>query len=238
MLFPGPDSAILHLDPALGLTDGGLWRDGSKYGLHVTPNANYAAPNYGLAIGPSGAPYIGFNGVNQNGSLVAPANTRFFSVAPTTQATVVVVARHNDPTATDNIFSSENAGATRGFIVSMNTAARMQVFGWDAAGALTFYPLDGNDTPYAARTRVTIISGRCTDALALRWIDGVGRTASYAIAATVGPIAYDAAVVPTVGCRTDGIRRFDGSLYFLGIWPLVFTDQEARACSAFWLDRV
>jgi len=233
MMWPGPEKSCLYIDPAAGLSAANQWRDLSPYQLDVQP-VGYAAPNYGLSLGPSGAPRITFDGAAQRGTMGVTVSPRFYANAPQKEGTVVIVARHNAPAATDNIMSCENIAANRGFVVSMNTATRVQFYGYDAAGVLTFYPLDGDDTPYLSRTRVTIISGRCTDALARRWIDGVGRTATYAIAATPGPLAYDTAVVPTIGCRPDGIRFFDGDLYHLAIYPLIFTDQEARACSDYW----
>jgi len=239
MIFPGPDSAIFYLDPAAGLDSSNRWIDSSKYQLNVTP-VGYAAPNYGLSLGPSGAPRITFDGAAQYGTIAAPANARFFAAAQTNQATVAVVARHNSPASGDRIFSSTNGALTRGMDISMipgGSANQMECRGYSAAGAICLIPRDGDDTPYLSRTRVTILAGRGADALALRWIDGVGRTAAYPVAASADPVAYDAAVVPTVGRHSAGAFYFDGDLYFLGIWPLVFTDSEARAFSAYWMDR-
>jgi len=236
MLWPGPDSACYYLDPSAGLTDGGLWKDSSRFGLHCTP-VGYAAPNWGYSLGPSGAPRITFDGAAQYGTIAAPANARFFTAAPLTEMTIAVVARHNSPAAGDRIFSCNDAVSTRGFGFAMQAAAVMQIAGYNAVGALIFYPVEGDNGPYISRTRLTILSGRCVDATARRWVDGVGRVTTYGVAAAPGPIAYDTAVVPTVGRHTSGGLYFDGDLYFLGIWPLVFTDSEARAFSAYWMDR-
>lgn len=236
-IFPTYQQACFALDPAAGLNASNQWKDSAPYQLDVVP-VNFVAPGYGITQGASGAPYILFNGTTQRGTLsIAGEAARFYAVAPTTQGTVAIVARHTAPAATDKIFSCENVGATRGINVSMNTAARIQFYGYDAAGALTFYPYEPDDSPYESRTRVTILSGRCTDAFAARWVDRQGRTPGYAIAASPGPIAYDAATIPTVGCRPDGFHFFDGNLYFLGIWPFVWSDSEAKAFSDYWIDR-
>jgi len=229
MLWPGPDSACFYLDPSAGLTDGGLWKDSSRFGLHCTP-VGYAAPNWGYSLGPSGAPRIGFNGANQTGALPL----RFYLNAPTTAVTFALVARHNNPTAGDRVFSCVNAGNVRGIEMTSPTSARMGITGYDGA-VLCAYSSEATDSGYVGRTRVTILAVEQAGSLARRWVDGVGLTPFFL--GNVNPIAYDTAVVPTIGTHPFAAVYFDGDLYFLGIWPLVFTDSEAKAFSAFWMDR-
>ena len=234
MLFPSYQQSIFALDPAAGLTDANLWKDSSPYGLHVTP-VNYAAPNYGYAVGPSGAPYIGFNGANQRGDVLAPALARFYTALNNSSVlTVAAVVRSNAPAVNDDIFTCL-AVAGRGFGLRYLTTSRMVLDTYDAGGVLSTMRETTGLYDTSGRTSVMLLSFNKTGGIGLAWRDGVGE--GITITGNANPIAYDAAVAPTVGCYPGGGSYFDGSLYFMGIWPMVFTDQEARNFSAYWLDR-
>ena len=231
MLWPGPEKSIFHLDPAAGLTDGNLWKDSSPYGLHVTP-VGYAAPNYGLSLGPSGAPRITFDGAAQRGTLPL----RFYATAPVGDFTITCVARHNAPANLDQIFFAHNNGWTRGISLLITpTAERMQIRSFDAAGAVSSWT-DAASVPLTQRTRASVLSLSQAGSTGRSWHDSVGVVGAFAGSTAV--IGYDAAAVPCIGSWSAGAGNFfDGDLYFLGIWPLIFTDSEARAFSAFWMDR-
>ena len=236
MLWPSYQQAVFALDPAAGLTDGNLWKDSGPNGFDWTPNANYAAPAYGIAPGPSGAPYIGFNGANQYGTLAAAPMARFYATcAGVARFTVAIVARHNAPAANDIIFNTMDGGGTRGLILRYLAAERLFLRGLDAAAAASLYALESTDASYTSRTRVTILSAFGADAYG--WVDGVQRTMTFPTAGNGNAVGWNAAIVPTVGAFSGGGFYFDGDLYFLGIWPLIFTDSEARAFSAYWMDR-
>lgn len=235
MLWPGPEKSCLYLDPAAGLDSTNKWIDSSPLRLNITAAAGYVTPNWGLAIGPSGAPYIAFNGVNNRGTMAAAPMARFYAaLAGQTSFTCAVVARHNAPAFGDMIFAAQNPGQTLGIAVWNAAAERLSAYALDAGGAVASRSLEANDAPLLSRTRVTVLAS--SGAAAWRWVDGQGR------AATAGgngnPIAVDAAAIPTIGSFVGGGNYFDGSLYFLGLWVgLVFTDSEAKAFSAYWLDR-
>lgn len=238
-IFPTYQQACFALDPAAGLNAANQWIDSSPFGLSVSPQG-YAAPAYGISNGPSGAPRITFDGAGNYGTIAAPNNARFFANGPRNEATIVVVARHVDVVAGARLFSSTNAGLTRGFDISRvpgGSVNQLECRGYSAAGAVCVLPRDGDDSPYTNRTRVTILSGRGADALARRWIDGVGRTATYPVAANADPVGYDAAVVPTIGRHSAGGFVFAGDLYFLGIWPFVWSHSEAQAFSDYWQEK-
>ena len=224
-LFPTPQESCFYLDPNAGLDDANNWRDLSPYQLNVLP-VGYAAPAYGIFTGPSGAKAISFNGANQRGTLPL----RWYTNAPTTAVTVAVVARYNAPAASDRIFNATNAGGTLGFVLRHSVAERLHLYCLDAVSAVTLESIESDDAPLTSRTRVSVLSAR--QSTALRWVDRVGRAATGS--ANANPVAYDVAGVPTVGAVGGGGAYFDGDLYFLGIWPRLFTDAEAKAMSD-WL---
>lgn len=233
-IFPTYQQACFALDPAAGLNAANQWKDSGPYQLDCSPQG-YAAPAYGISNGPSGAPKINFDGATQRGQMAADVMARFYTIAPTTALTFAVVARYNAPAASDRIFNCRNGAATRGIQLMCTTANRLIVEAYDAAGvgALTF---DTADVPLAQRTRVSIMAvGGSSTTLRYGWHDRVGwaQTAFN----TTGAWTYDTAVVPYIGEATGGGGRFDGDLYFLGLWPFVWTDSEAKAFSDYWIDR-
>lgn len=228
-LWPKPNSLLI--DPADGLMVGNLWVDSSGRGLHATPGAGYAAPNYGLAVGPSGAPYILCDGATVNGTL--PLS--FYASAPTSGLTVALVQRFTSPLAADFVFSCVNAGVTRGLAVDFSTADRLRIRAYDAAGAVLSCTMTA-DGPLTGRTRVVVLSMQQAGSLARAWVDGQGVAATFA--GSLLPIAYDAAVVPTLFSIVGGAGNYDdGNCYLLGLDSRAWTDSEAKAFSAFWMDR-
>jgi hypothetical protein len=227
-LWPGPTSSCFYLDPAAGLTDGNLWKDSSPYGLHVTP-VNYAAPNYGLSLGPSGAPRITFDGASQYGTLPL----RFFNKAPGAECTFVVVARYSGAVQ-GRIFCARSAGLL-GFEV-IRVADKISMNGWDVGGTQR-EAIETNNTPLTERTRVSIVSSAvgAVPPLARCWQDGAGRAVTSANNGGVWTAAVDLPCVGRFSYLNIEYLAFD--LYHLAIYPLIFTHQEALACSAYWMDR-
>jgi hypothetical protein len=235
-IFPGPDKSCFYLDPAAGLTDGGLWRDSSKYGLHVTP-VGYAAPAYGIATGPSGAKMITFNGANQYGEFPAAASARFHALYPFSSVTVAAVVKYTSHAGSNRLFADYSAGPGRGMQYDHWSAGRMELTGVDSAAAVSGL-LEGASGPLIPRVRVLVgatVTG--TSVLRYAWRDGIQGTTA-ANGAGVGP--WVASVNnPRVGCASHAVAELlDGDLYFLGIWlNVIWTHSEAVAFSDYWRDR-
>ena len=229
MLWPKPNCLIL--DPADGLTDANRWAESSGNGLNPLPNVNYAAPAYGLAIGPSGAPYILANGVNQ----LATLPLWFYTRAPTTGITVALVQKFTSPFANDIIFDCTNVAATRGLAIELPVAERLSIRAYDAAGAVMRCTMTA-DGPLTGRTRVVVLAMEQAGSLARVWLDGQGVAATFA--GSLLPIAYDVATVPLLFRSTGGAWGYnDASVYTVQIDNRVWTDSEALAFSAYWMDR-
>ena len=231
MLWPKPNCLII--DPADGLTDANRWAESSGNGLHALPGAAYAAPAYGLAPGPSGALYILAGGTaNYNATLPL----WFYASAPTTGMTVCLVQKFTAPAASDFIFSSVNPGVTRGLAVDFSTADRLRIRAYDAAGAVMTCTMTA-DGPLTGRTRVIVLAMEQAGSLARAWVDREGVAATFA--GSLNPIAYDAVVVPTLFSIVGGAGNYDdGNCYTVQIDNRVWSDSEARAFSAFWMDRI
>ena len=225
-LFPTPLESCYFLAPEL--TDTGLWRDLSPFGLHVQP-VGYAGPALGLFTGPSGAKAISFDGATQFGELPL----RFYDHAPTSAITVAVVARHAAPVVAGRIFSAADAGITRGITVQYTTVERLYLFCCDATAAVTCVSLATDDAPLTSRTRVTVLSATLNQGL--RWVDRVGRAAS--ASANANPIAYDATALPIVGADVTAANFAAMDLYHLSIYDRVWSHAEAVAFSDYWRDR-
>lgn len=228
MLWPKPN--ILLIDPADGLTLDNRWVESSGRGLHATPSG-YAAPNYGLATGASGAAYIACDGANDLGTI----STRFYDKTPLSAVTIVLAQRFNAPAANDFVFSSVNAGATRGLAVDFSTAERLRIRAYDGAGAVMSCTMTA-DGPLTGRTRVVVLSLTQAASLARAWVDGEGAAATFAGSTAV--IAYDATVVPTLWSIVGGGGYNDGDVYLFGIDDRAWTDSEARAFSRWARDRI
>ncbi len=227
-----PKANCLLIDPADGLDASNRWVESSGNGLNALPGAAYAAPAYGMALGPSGAPYILAGGVaNSNATLPL----WFYTRAPTTGVTVALVQRFTSPLAADFVFSCVNAGVTRGLAVDFSTAERLRIRAYDAAGAVMSCTMTA-DGPLTGRTRVVVLAMEQAGSLARAWLDGQGVAATFA--GSLNAIAYDAAVVPTLWSIVGGAgNNNDGNAYTFQIDGRAWTDSEAKAFSAFWLDR-
>jgi len=236
MLWPGPDKASAHWTFD-GLDAGGtLIREGGRLDLHITP-VNLAAPAYGLGTNGKTNRWR-LDGVNQYGYLsslfgIMP-QWRWFDNAPTTALTVGIVARWNAPAANDVIFSCLNAGPTRGMAVRLSTAERVQIAAYDAAGAISTCTMSA-DAPLTGRTRVVMMAMEQAGSLARAWVDGQGVAAAFA--GSLLPVAYDWALLPALGSIPGGGNYHDGDFFAICIWPLIFTDSEAKAFSDYWRDR-
>lgn len=227
-----PKASCVLFDPACGLTDANRWKDSSENGYHALPGAAYTAPAFGLANGPSGAPYIlASGGANAFGTL----STDFYAKAPTTGLTIALVQKFTAPTASDFVFSTVNAGVTRGLAVDFSTAERLRIRAYDAAGAVMSCTMTA-DGPLTGRTRVVVLAMQQAGSLARAWVDGEGAAATFA--GSLLPIAYDAAVVPTLFSIVGGAGNInDGSVYTFQVDSRVWSHAEAVAFSSFWRDR-
>jgi len=239
MKLPSYQDAVFVLDPAAGLTDGNLWRDSGKRGLHWTPGAAYVAPNYGYAVSTAnGAPYVLAGGAANFLATLADANqrARMYAAAPTTGMTFVLAQRFSVPTAADIVFGCLNAAATRGLQLDFATADRLRIVGRDGAGAALSVSLTAAAPFTGPRTRVVILSMDSTQGLARAWLDGEGVGAAHA--GSTNPVAYDDTVIPTLFASVGGAVGYnDGQVFFAGWWPFVVSDSEARVTSRWLLDR-
>ncbi len=226
-----PKANVFLVDPADGLDSSNRWVESSGNGLNPLPNANYVTPAFGIAPGPSGAPYIGCNGTTQ----IATVPLTFYSRAPTTGLTVCLVQRFNAPTGGDVIFDATNAAGTRGLAVDLFATEQLAIRAYDAAGGVIRCRMT-NDGPLTGRTRVIVLALQQAGSLARAWVDGVGVAATFA--GSLNPIAYDAATSPLLFRSTGGAWGYnDGSLYTFQLDNRVWSHQEVLAFSAFWLNR-
>jgi hypothetical protein len=231
--FPGPDSACFYLDPEAGMTSGNLWVDSSPQACHVTP-VGFAAPTYGLGRSNKGSPYIRFNGSNQRGTL--NGTDRFYAKMSQATDTLTIAAvckytSYSDPAAA--VFDCRPAAVTRGLVLYVNVAD-LRLNGGDAAGVTWEFV----SSPYAIfpKTRVDVFTTTMSGWRYAAYTDDKNITTT--LAAAKNPISYDAARVPEIG-RFINLNRYLGfDLFFLGIWPMVFSDREVRALSQFWRDRL
>lgn len=230
MLFPGPERSCFWLDPAAGLTDGGLWKDSSPYGLHVTP-VGYASPAYGISTGPSGAKRITFNGAQQGDLPLA-----FWASFPSAAATWVMVARHTAAANGERIFFARSGAPFNGMELIVAPGNRLRVNGYSAGNNTGC--VHTADVPLAGRTRVTILS--CTAPTAARiiggWTDRDGVAMTDVAGAGVSAWGSSVGTVPNIGSAAGG-NFWAGDLYFLALFPFIFTHSEAVAMSDFWRDR-
>lgn len=230
---PGPDSSeCVFYHDFEALTANNLWRDKSRNGLHATP-INYVAPSYGLARSAKGKGYAALNGTNQSAVL----STRFYDVAPTTQATFVLAAYHRAPAISDNIFNCRDVVALRGLQFRMATTERLQLVGQDLGGVFVQLQ-ESTDAPYTGRLRVSIVSASFPLNTIQVWNDGGGKAAAVVVGA-IAALGYNTAHVPTIGAYTGGSLYFDGNLYFLALFrDWIPNDREAKALSQYLRDWV
>ena len=231
MNFPGPQQSVFWYDFE-GLTTDNLWPDRGPYGLHATPQAGFASPNFGLARNAHNKGYANFTGA---ANCYATLPLRFYTVAPTMDWTLVLVAQHTAPTASRRLFSCRNGGATRGFDMQYPVAERISTDVYDAAGAWSQI-VDTANVPLTARTHTSIYSMLKSGTSTLIWHDRVGRTATWA--GTANAIAYDTAVVPVIGGFPGGAALATLRMYWLILFPFVLTDSEAKAMTDWLMDQV
>lgn len=230
--LPSYQDACFVLDPNAGLTDGNLWVESSRNGLHVTP-VNFTAPNYGIARTSKGAAYITFNGTTQYGTVPL----RFYDRQPITALTFVVVAHYNSTSAAnDRLFSARSSAPLRGIELSVGStsANRLDALGFDGLGAWSGCQMAA-DWDLVSRRVVSIVgmTAGITNQSLLSVHDG-DTVATLALGGSVVASWSTGPTAPLVGAMTGLSNYFDGALYFLGIWPRLFTDREACAMST-WL---
>jgi hypothetical protein len=231
-LYPGPDQASAWWT-FQGLDGTGLLlAEQGRKGLHLTPRV-LAAPNYGLGTnGKTGK--LTLNGTTHYADMAADVAARWYTVAPTTEITVGIVARFAAPAANDVIFSCLNAGPTRGLIVKLSAAERVQVAGYDAAGAVTSATMTA-DNALTGRTRCIIVALKPATSLALAYVGGASVACTFAGGA--GPIAYDGAVMPSIGAIPGGGNYHDGDLFGVFVWPRILLASEVGKWSDEWQGR-
>lgn len=241
-MLPSLQEAVFCFDAENGLTADNRWRDSSKNGLHAQPQ-NYVAPSYGFSRGPSGAARVTFDGATQRWTL--PLRFWDYMVNGHPEYTFAVAARWNTSTGGDRIFDASDAALVRRFDIrssSTGSAERLMVIVSDAAG-VTHVVYDATDVPLTSRTRSCVFSVRYNAAAApVAWnnlYDG-GIRPGYLTSATIGyPRAFDRTAVPTVGTYpTAGGGFFDGDIYYLALWPRIFSNAEAVDMSAMLRDRM
>lgn len=234
-IFPGPDEASAHWTfPGLNAA-GLLVKEGGRLDLDLTPR-NLVAPAYGMGTnGKTGRWRL--DGVNQYGDLAVGATlpaTRWYANAPTTALTVAIVARFNAPAVNDVIFSCLNAGPTRGLAVLLSAAERVRVAAYDAAGAIMSATMSA-DAPLTGRTRVVVVQLQQATGLARSYVDSAVVAAAFA--GSANPIAYDAAILPTVGAIPGGGNYHDGDFFALCFWPRIVLEPEIAAWTNYWRER-
>lgn len=232
---PGQEDAALY---ALwrAVTPDGLIEEQGRYNLHLTPQ-NLSAPMFGLATDSRGSSFIELNRVNMQyvDLSVAAARQRFYAVAPASGITCGIVARWTAPLINDVIFSCLNAGPSRGLALRHSAAERLQLTGYDAAGA-PWTATMAADGPFAGRTRTAVFIVRPSVSQTNVWIDGLDVVATFA--GTTLPVAYDTAIAPTIGSIPGGGNYHHGRLYAVCLWPGVLDSDRITAWGAYWRDRV
>jgi hypothetical protein len=230
--YPGPDQASAWWTWQGLDGTGALLAEQGRKGLHLTPRG-LAAPNYGLGTnGKTGQ--LTLSGATHYADMAAAVAARWYEVAPTTEVTVGIVARFAAPAANDVIFSCLNGGPTRGLVVKLSAAERVQVAGYDAAGAVTSATMTA-DNALTGRTRCIIVALRPATSLALAYVDAA--PVACAFAGGAGPIAYDAAVMPAVGAIPGGGNYHEGGLFGVFVWPRILLSDEVARWSNEWQDR-
>ena len=229
MLWPGPQQSVFWYDFE-GLTDGNLWADKGPNGLHATPQAGFASPNFGLARNAHNKGYANFTGAaNVYGTLPL----RFYNYAPVIgNMTLVVVAQHTIPTINCRIFNARTGA--EGMFCYYVTAETMNILAYDAGGVGTQL-FDAANVPLTGRTRASIYALGKTGSTGYIWHDCVQRTVTWG--GNTNPIAYNLALVPSIG-SAGAASYFIGRMYWLILFPFVFTDSEAKAMSAWLMDQV
>lgn len=230
--FPGPDEASAWWTWQSLDAGGTLLAEQGRLALHLTPRV-LAAPNYGLGSnGKTGR--LTLNGATHYADMAAAVAARWYTAAPTTALTVGIAARWAAPAINDVIFSCLNAGPTRGLAIRLSAAERIQVAGYDAAGAVVSATMSA-DAPLTSRTRVVVMTLQPSASWATAFVDGVPVGCTFA--GSNNPIAYDTAVMPAIGAIPGGGNYHDGDFFAICIWPRVLLSSEIGSWTCIWRDR-
>lgn len=234
MNLPDRREAVFVFDPTEhALTGDNRLYDSGPHGLHATP-VNYVAPAWGIATGPSGARYIGFNGATQRWTL--PLD--FYRYVPTTGITVVAAIRCPTPAISDRVFDC-TGGAGNGFRLNVDPVAAERIRLTAFSGATGCYVTATNNIPLTDRVRVIVASVRASSTMASGraiWING--QQIAVTSANTAATITYDATVVPTIGAIVGGAGNFfDDRLYHLSAWPSAWSHSQAVDMTGLLRDR-
>jgi len=212
------------------LTANNLWADRSRNGLHASPQAGFAAPNFGLSRSARGKGYATFSGA---ANAYATLPLRFYDVAPTTNLTLVLAARHITPAINARLFNARTG--VQGFHSYYSSTERGTILAYDGGGAAS-QVLDTTDVPFTSQTKVSIYTLAKTLSAGYVWQDGVGRTATWA--GNTNAIAYNTALVPIIG-SAGAAAYFVGWMYFLALFSSwIPNDREAKALSQYLRDWV
>lgn len=229
---PGPQSQeCVFWHDFEELTTGNLWRDKSRNALHATPQAGFAAPNYGLARTARGKGYANFTGA---ANCYATLPLRYNDVAPTGPATFVGVFSH----LTDKnhrVFSSWNEapGNFRGLHTALAQAGRgSYVYQFQGGAALPV-----NTTAAAAWA----LSDLCVVVHSINTVGSCWSTGRPLATSWVGGAFGVGAVDPTIAAAIGRLivtpDYLVGRCYFLALFrDWIPTDREAKALSSYLRD--
>jgi hypothetical protein len=235
--FPGPDSSLCVFWHDFERTDdtGLLWYDRGPNKLHATPQAGFAAPNYGLGRTARGKGYASFTGA---ANVYATLPLRFYDVAPTVSYTWVVVLR---PTSTANqyICSCDNLGGggiNRGIILYRGGAPQsMNAYSCQGTAVLPVVQQTLGGMSPLSDVRVGIVSVAAAPA---SWGHGVQFASSWT-AGSVGPVVYDTTRLFAIGASVGGGNYTVGQMFALILYrDYIPSHAEAVSMSRFWRDQV
>lgn len=232
-IFPGPDKSVFWFDFE-ALTSDNLWVDRGPYQLNTAPQAGFAAPNYGLAKSAHGKGYCDFNGGPfRYGNLPA----RFFTNAPTGRHTWVYVCdRFTINGVTQRFFDCTNLGGggiNRGIANGVWMGGPSQLIYCCQGGAPTEYVAStGPIYPSLAGAGSSAVVFTIEEAPKVWWNRRPGNCA-WGVGSYGSPV-YDATMIPRIGADQAGGNLLTCRLFFLALFPFVFSDSEAKAMTD-WL---
>lgn len=225
-LFPGPQESTFWYDFE-SLTDNNLWKDQGPHSLHATPQAGFSSPAYGLSRTIRGKGYANFTGA---ANVYATLPLRYYTVAPTQPYTFVCVY---EPTSKVTVVAfsalSVLGGSFYGIQLYCDSAHA-------AGNRLVHHPMTGTavlqaiytDTVASVTQTWVVTNAQAQSA----WESRVGKVT--ARAGAYAPLVHDAAASVCIGSNSAGGELLRSRLYFLALFPFVFTDAEAKAMSD-WL---
>ncbi len=205
--------------------------DRSANGLHATL-VNFAAPNYGFARNAKGQGFYAFNGTTMRATL--PLS--FYNSASTGALSFIVMARYADEATNDRLFTCRNAGATRGVSTQVyDVLGRFVIQGWDAGGVI-MQASETNNSAFYGRTIVSVGVLDAARSYGAWWRDTSATATTFA--GSTNAIAYDTAVVPTIGAFTGGGAEPQIDLYHISMWPWALSRSDAVDITRMILDGV